>query len=181
LSEEDELLLTLRKLRELVGELYPVLVDEEGNIIDGWHRVKVNPNWHRKMVKCKDVSDKALVWLAAHARRSINPKELSVKMIQVAEKLLGEGVPRDQIVTKIAELTGYSERHVRRLLPAKYKAKEKARTSTVKLLYEEKPKPAEEKPAERKAPAKYLCPVCGAALAFVGDLLVPYHEALKRR
>jgi hypothetical protein len=181
LSEEDELLLTLRKLRELVGELYPVLVDEEGNIIDGWHRVKVNPNWHRKMVKCKDVSDKALVWLAAHARRGINPKELSVKMIQVAEKLLTEGVPREQIVTKIAELTGYSERHVRRLLPAKYKAKEKARTPTVKLLYEEKPKPAEEKPAERKAPAKYLCPVCGAALAFVGDLLVPYHEVLKRR
>jgi hypothetical protein len=178
LSEEDELLLTLRKLREFVGELYPVLVDEEGNIIDGWHRVKVNPNWHRKTVKCKDMSDKAIVWLAAHARRDVSPKELSVKMIHVAEKLLTEGVPREQIVAKIAEITGYSERHVRRLLPAKYKAKEKARAQKAKILYKGEEKPAEKK-AEKKMPKKYLCPICGSPLALVGDLLVPYHEAIK--
>jgi hypothetical protein len=180
LSEEEELLSIVKRLRELVGEIYPVIEDESGEIIDGWHRVKVNPNWHRKTIKCKDAVDKALVWLAAHARRTVNPKELSVRMVQVAEKLLGEGVPRDQIVTKIAELTGYSERHVRRLLPGKYKAKEKARAPAVKMLYQERP--AEEKPEEKpekKMPRKYLCPICGSPLAFVGELLVPYYEAIR--
>lgn len=180
-AETEEFVRRLAKLKEHVGEVYPVLADEEGNIINGWHRIRVDPNWHRKVVPCKDMAEKALVWLAAHERRAVTPKEVSVNLIHIAEKLLKENVPRDQIVAKISELTNYSESYIRKLLPAKYKALEKARVKAVKTLYpEEKPKPAEEKPPERRVPTKYLCPICGSGLAFIGDLLVPYHEALKR-
>jgi hypothetical protein len=181
MSDEEEFITRLRKLRGLVGEVYPVIVDAEGNIIDGWHRVKVDPSWHKKIVECKDMGEKALVWFAAHERRTVSQKELSTNMIHVAEKLLRQGIQRDQIVAKIAELTGYTEQYIRKFLPAQYKAKEKARAKPIKLVYpEEKPKLAGEKPAERRMPTKYLCPICGSPLALFGELLIPYHEALRK-
>jgi len=35
-------------------------------------------------------------------------------------------------------------------------------------------------PPKPKAPTKYVCPLCGGELALVGELLVPYHEAIKK-
>jgi len=33
------------KISEKIGQLYPVLVDAEGNVIDGFHRLEADPKW----------------------------------------------------------------------------------------------------------------------------------------
>ena len=36
---------SLNKSHGTVGQLYPVLRDAEGKVIDGWHRLDVDPAW----------------------------------------------------------------------------------------------------------------------------------------
>jgi len=182
MGEKEELINRIKKLREKVGEVYPVIVDKEGKIIDGWHRLEASPNWTRKVVEPKNRYEEALIWFAAHERRQVEKKEIQVKFITMAEELLKQGVDKGQIATKIAEDTGYTLQYVLSHLPPKYKLKEKRaagkKGAIVRSVYaEEIKKEIEQK--QTKPPTKYLCPLCGGALALVGDLLVPYHEALK--
>lgn len=177
----EELVSHIRMLREKVGEIYPILVDGEGKVIDGFHRLEAYPDWTRKTVEPANRYEEALIWFAAHKRRGITTKEVKVRLITMAEELLKQGVDKGDISTRIAEDTGYTLQRVLSLLPAKYKLKVKRisgrKGATAKRLYKEK---IGKEVKKTKRPTKYLCPVCGTALAFVGDLLVPYHEAIKR-
>jgi hypothetical protein len=184
MNEKEELANRIKKLREKIGEVYPIIVDKEGKIIDGWHRLEASPDWTKKVVDPKNRYEEALIWFAAHERRQTEKKEIQVKFITMAEELIKQGVDKGQIAAKIAEDTGYTLQYVLTHLPSKYKLEEKRaagkKGAAVRSVYaEEIRKEIEQKQA--KPPTKYLCPLCGGALAFVGDLLVPYHEALKRR
>ena len=44
---EDEDVETLRGSSKKIGSLYPVLIDADNNVIDGFHRLKADPNWPR--------------------------------------------------------------------------------------------------------------------------------------
>jgi len=181
MTSKEELVSHIRASREKVGELYPVLVDEEGKIIDGYHRLEAYPDWVRKTVEPASPYEEALIWFAAHKRRKVTTKEAKVKFIAMAEELLKEGVPKGEIATRLAEVTGYTVQRVSSLLPAKYKLKVKRvagrKGAVVKRLYKEKIK-KEVKKKQVRRPTKYLCPACGTPLALVADLLVPYHEAI---
>jgi hypothetical protein len=39
------MIIGLRFSGERVGQLYPVLLDKHGNVVDGLHRLKADPNW----------------------------------------------------------------------------------------------------------------------------------------
>jgi len=183
MSEKEELLQRIRRLREKVGEIYPVIETPE-KILDGHHRLEACPDWKlRKLVTPKDPYEEALIWFAAHERRTIPKKEVQAKLITMAEHLLKQGVEKGKIAQKIAEDTGYSPNYIASLLPQKYKVKTKVeagkKAAEVKILYKEEVKKEAEKALPPTQPKKYLCPVCGSALALVGDLLVPYHEATR--
>jgi hypothetical protein len=74
---EDETNYSLAVSRESLGELYPVLVDAHGNVIDGNHRLGENPNWHEEVRPQIDTPDKlALAQIACNdCRRIVSPAE----------------------------------------------------------------------------------------------------------
>ncbi|MEM2338411.1 MAG: hypothetical protein QXP06_07455 [Candidatus Bathyarchaeia archaeon] len=182
MSEKAELLQRIKRLRDKVGEIYPIIETPE-RVLDGHHRLEACPDWkERKIVTPKNPYEEALIWFAAHERRKVSKKEVQVKLLTMAEHLLKSGVERGQIIKQIAEDTGYNEKYIASMLPAKYKAPQKVKAAEkaveIKPVYKEEVKKEVEK-MKVKQPKKYLCPICGNPLALVGDLLVPYHEALK--
>ena len=114
----------LGKSEENVGQLQPVLVDKSGNIIDGMHRITVDPKWKvERLDWVKTEKDRVLVKLHANYRRQVSKKELSKDFVDIAQFLLREGEikdPRDA-ASAVAKLVPYSERYVRELLPTKFK------------------------------------------------------------
>ena len=119
----------LRVSKRRTCELYPVLVDAHGNVIDGLHRLKADPGWERRTLE--HIRTPAQLWLARIVanthRRTVSREERAEQLTGLAEALRDEGVPRAKIVSTIAELTTFSERYVRGLLPDDYKMMSKAR------------------------------------------------------
>jgi hypothetical protein len=181
---DEEVVQNLKRSRELLGELDEVIVDQNGQPIDGIHRLKAYPGWKTRTVQ---VDRKTAILLRLHRnyRRTVSKEETKAMLHELALALKNEGVPEEQVANEVVKLSPYSPQYTLSLLPkkfkqpAKVKTGEKAAKATYKVLYKEE-KAEKEKPEEKKAPAKYLCPVCGAPLALVGNLLVPYHEALKK-
>ena len=76
----------LKKSREKFGEIYPVLVDQHGNLIDGIHRKKVNPNWKETKVNVKNEKEREELSLISNVqRRNIKGKEITEKLGRIAE------------------------------------------------------------------------------------------------
>ena len=119
----------LAESKRRVRELYPVLVDAHGNIVDGFHRLEADPGWERRTLE--HIRTPAQLWLARVVanthRRAVSREERVEQVTSLAEALVDEGVPRAKVVSAIAELTTFSERYIRGLLPDEYKMMSKAR------------------------------------------------------
>jgi len=107
-----------------VHELYPVIKDAHGNVIDGFHRLRDVPEWRTETLDY--IRTPTQLWLAriianTH-RRKVSREERSTQIGELARSLVkNEKVPREEIVSTIAELTTFSEDYIRRLLPDEYK------------------------------------------------------------
>lgn len=139
----------LKKSKEVVGPLLPVLKDENGRIIDGIHRLEADRNWPTQTVPIHGVdSDIARIVINVQ-RREVPPKEKTGMLKDLAEET---GWSPEEI----AEKTGMSVSWVRKYLPSKYKNKEMAKL-------------AEKKHEKRRKPALPTneCPDCGATMTRV--------------
>ena len=60
-----------------IGQLYPVLVDAKGNIIDGLHRQEADPSWRTEKIPEIDTEEKLLIarCIANWHRRPISREE----------------------------------------------------------------------------------------------------------
>jgi len=187
LEREEDVIEVIKKSTNAIGYGYPCVVDEDtGEVVDGYHRKRADPNWPEIKRKFKDEIERLIFRIVVNtARRSVSKKERKAEMIKLASLLEKRGVPKEQICQKICELlkNSFSERYIRSLLPSKYKESRKVRRQkTVWEVHGEEVKEKKKKePRVVSKPKKLMCPVCGAALAFLGDMLVPYHEALKGR
>jgi hypothetical protein len=81
----------LKKSIEKVGELYPVLENQEGKVLDGDHRIEANPRHHRKTIQTKNRIEEILVRLHAHHRRRIPQEETRALVAELALELEKEG------------------------------------------------------------------------------------------
>lgn len=120
----------LRKSKRSVRELYPVLRDAHGNVIDGFHRLEIDPTWHDEILDwIRTPTQLALARIIANThRRTVSREERAEQIAELARALMEhDGVPKTEIVQTIAELTTFSERYVRELLPDEYKMMSKAR------------------------------------------------------
>jgi hypothetical protein len=105
--------------------LYPILKDEDGKMIDGYHRQMARADW--PVVTVKGVKgDKAryIACMRAHARRDIPKEEAREWVSKLAEIFEKDGVPigpagvegQLSIPAKIAAETSWSVDTIRRLL-----------------------------------------------------------------
>jgi len=109
--------------RRYVRELYPVILDAHGNVIDGNSRLDVDPRWRTETLG--HIETPAQLWaariIANSCRRDVSRGERAEEFKELARCLVEEGRPRDQVAAAISEITTFSERYVQLLLPAEYK------------------------------------------------------------
>jgi DNA modification methylase len=123
----------LKKSYEKFGPIYPVLVDKHGNVIDGFHRKKVDPNW--PVMKREDIEteyDREKIALLANLlRREITGEEITKRLTKLADFWMKKGYKKGQIVQKLYEELGgvWSDDWIRKYLPEKFKAEEKIKAA----------------------------------------------------
>ena len=116
----------LKKSVEGLGQLYPILIDAHGNVIDGFHRKDIDPKWPTLTLDHIDSTVKleAARLAANFNRRNVSPEELRQKI----GFLVGAGLKP----AEIAKLTGLSERTIYRYTPEALKDKAKVDAGRVK-------------------------------------------------
>jgi hypothetical protein len=124
--KENDNVLGLIESEKLIGQLYPVLIDEQGNVLDGQHRLKANPNWRKEVVKGID-SDrkKAMVRLHANWHRQFARKEQILSELAL--------VTDWHETAAYAAFLGCSIRTIQRYLPQKYKQRQRSAKRQVSL------------------------------------------------
>lgn len=117
----------LAKSKTKVGSLVPILQDAHGNIIDGFHRLKIDPEWPTlKLENIRDNLQLTIARLVANvARREMTQEEKTLLLTEIAEATGWS--PAD-----IANATGMSYQWVCKYLPDHYKA-EYVKTPTQSL------------------------------------------------
>jgi len=107
-SHEFEALKADIKLR---GVLQPILIDEDGNILDGHHRYLIDKNAETKVISGLSEAEKiAFVLSSNNKRRNLTPEqrgELRQRNIEVANRLKEED-PKKWTQAKIAVALGVS-------------------------------------------------------------------------
>lgn len=134
MSDGEEITEWLRRSKNALGQIYPILIKKGSffEIVDGRHRSQADPTWRTVEIEPPEdwpLSEEAYylaVRIAANYRRRVSRKERQTDFLMLASQLEEEGIPREKIVSTISKITGFSERWVRKLLPSKYKATEKA-------------------------------------------------------
>jgi len=117
------------KKSEKIGQLYPVLVDAKGNIIDGLHRLEADPNWRKEKIPEIDTEEKLLVarCVSNWHRRQISREEKENWINGLAEIYQKQGLPakgirrQNEIKARIVEITGLDPRTVELYLKPEFK------------------------------------------------------------
>lgn len=126
MSEEYD----LKKSKETIGQLYPILEAKDGEIIDGFHREEADKNWKRVRLEHIDTEEKKLIarLVANFHRRPITREEKAEWINGLAEIYKKQGLKirigiegKNEISEKIQEVTGLSKTTVVNYLYTDYK------------------------------------------------------------
>jgi len=142
----------LKSSSERIGQLYPILVSANGEIIDGNHRFKAKRDWKRvKLNHIKSEKDILVARLISNTvRRNVTAKEKAETLSRLGEIYLNEGKEVGKLVYELAHQTGMSYRWVAKYLPDRFKdpmqsnrrKSSVAQHATESLVYEEPPEGA---------------------------------------
>jgi hypothetical protein len=123
--DEREITSRLRTSAMLIGKLYPVLLGKHGEIIDGTHRLKVDPNWPSMQVQGVESEEQILLarLVSNVCRRDVSKKEKTEMLRQLARLNLAQGVTLNKLAKVISEKTGMSYRWVMKYIPNEFKAR----------------------------------------------------------
>jgi len=94
-----------------LGEIYPVIKDQHGNIIDGIHRKKVDPTWKEVVVHATPIQALKIRVHANLVRRDIRDVEKQSWVMQ-ARKLLNPSNPMQPSQEEVAKALGLSQQWV---------------------------------------------------------------------
>jgi hypothetical protein len=113
----------LKSSSKRIGQLYPILIDFYGNIIDGKHRFSVDEKWKTIRLKhIKTEKDRLIARIISNTlRRTVSGGEKKELLGKLGEINLNEGVQPGRIANKIAKETGMSYQWVMKYLPDRFK------------------------------------------------------------
>jgi uncharacterized Fe-S cluster-containing radical SAM superfamily protein len=110
------------------GAIYPVIKSEDGEVIDGFHRLSAG--WDNVItLPIKERKDKLALKLTLNAvRRTMPPEEKKAIVSEIAQILVEKGVPKGKpLVKALSKEIGLSERWVYKYLPRKFKEENRGR------------------------------------------------------
>ena len=113
----------LKSSSERIGQLYPILVDHYGNIIDGENRFGVDEKWRRvRLEHIRTEKDLLIARIISNTvRRSVPTKEKRELLERLGKIYLSEGIEPGMIAHKLADETGMSYTWVMKYLPHRFK------------------------------------------------------------
>ncbi|MFX1534200.1 MAG: ParB N-terminal domain-containing protein [Promethearchaeota archaeon] len=119
----------IKSSSEKIGQLYPILVDNFGQIIDGEHRYKADKNWKKvKLENIKTTKDLLIARLACNTvRRTTTSKEKTELLDKLGEICQNEGVSIGRISYELMYQTGMSYRWIAKYLPKRFKDSRRVR------------------------------------------------------
>jgi len=154
----------LKASAERVGRLVPVLKDAHGNVIDGFHRLRVDPKWPSiKLDHATDPVQLSIARLIANCcRRKIPAKEISQQLEFIAQ--VTGWTPK-----QIASAMGMSYTWVMKYLPAEYKDKEMQARATQRVARPPGPEPVEKDELLNRLMKYYPMPLLDLVWQFVKE------------
>ena len=111
----------LKRSKQQVGFLNPVLVDQEGKIIDGRHRKAIFPDWPEIQKEIENPIQRIQTIIHSNLRRVVSQSETRENLIKLAVELKKAGKAPGEIVKGIHDLVPYTEAYIRMLLPPEFK------------------------------------------------------------
>jgi len=160
----------LKKSKESIGPLYPVLTDSKGRIIDGMHRLAADKDWPKLSID--SISDKRSFLIARIVtnvqRRHVQPEEKRKMLKELADET-------NWTADEIAGNTGMSANWVRKYLDQEHKNIKMSKLASRKheLTKAEK---------ELKTPAGHSCRKCGSHMELLyccldcGEMEEVFHD-----
>jgi hypothetical protein len=95
-----------------VGQIFPVIKDQYGNILDGFHRKRVDPDWKETVVEVKDALHGLRIRVHANTLRRDVPWSEKNKWVLDARALLNPDSPTQVNQDDIANALGMSQQWV---------------------------------------------------------------------
>jgi hypothetical protein len=87
----------IRESEHQVGQLYPVLVDQHGRILDGGHRKAANPGWHERKITVHSEQEALAIGLWANRGQPLAPK-VQARITELIGELAGTSqMKRDRV------------------------------------------------------------------------------------
>jgi len=113
-SDDRKIISDIKRSASAIGRLYPVLIDEHGNVIDGAHRLKVDPAWFRVTVPGVESEEQRLLarLISNVCRRNVSAEEKTQMLCELGQVYLELGVPHSELIKMIVRKTGMSYRWV---------------------------------------------------------------------
>lgn len=151
----EESLYSLRRSVEEIGILYPILLDAHGGVIDGFHRLRENPNWPAFKLEHIDTKAKSIMAriIANIHRREVSAEEKTKWLVELKEET---GWSNKEIADKL----GMTRQWVLKYLPVDYKSEAKAEAGKLggeakaeKLAKRRLAKPEQKEPKPIEFPA----------------------------
>ena len=110
MSEEYD----IRESLKSVKQLYPVLLDANGEVIDGFHRLEVDGNWRtEKLDHIRTPTQLYLARIVANThRRIMSAEEQKEQITKLAESLLNNDKVPVKFLNIIVEITATQDKKI---------------------------------------------------------------------
>lgn len=113
-TNDRKIISDIRRSASVVSRLYPVLVDQQGRVIDGVHRLKADPDWFKVKVPGVETEEQRLLarLVSNVCRRNVSAEEKTQMLDELGQVYLEQGVPHSELIKTITKNTGMSYRWV---------------------------------------------------------------------
>jgi very-short-patch-repair endonuclease len=126
---DEEIVDQLKRSKEILGEIIPIIVDDDGNILSGRHRERAG--WtlkHRcnidaivSRLNCSASMAREIVRLHCNVQRKPSKEETKAILLRIAKELELKGVEKKSIAGELKKYVPFSDRYIEELLPDEYK------------------------------------------------------------
>jgi hypothetical protein len=119
---EEEQLSDLKSSRKIVGELLPVVKDQQGRVLNGRHRLAAG--WKSSVVMpVRDDLDFLLKRLHFLVQRRASAAEQSEVITSICKELERQGIPTEKIASKVVrEISPWESSYTYEVIPDRYKS-----------------------------------------------------------
>jgi len=119
ITNKLEAVSSIQRSETTIGQIYPVILDKYGEIIDGRCRLKADPNWPKiQLQNVQSDEQRILTRLISNlCRQDISPNEKTEMLKKLGQFYLKSGVEPNKLIKTISEKTGMSYRWVMKYAP----------------------------------------------------------------